>query len=111
MLVRIVKMHFKVDRVEDFIAQFAYMRPRILAQEGCTFVELLQDAKDPTIFFTYSYWASEEDLNRYRYTELFQNTWKRVKTWFSDKPEAWSVERVFAEFKGMEDPLELSDKH
>jgi heme-degrading monooxygenase HmoA len=41
--------------------------------------------------FTYSQWDSEESLNAYRQTELFVQTWKRTKTLFQEKAEAWSV--------------------
>jgi len=57
-------------------------------------LELWRDANTPNIFFTYSFWNSEDDLNAYRHSELFRKTWKETKALFSDKPEAWSVEML-----------------
>jgi heme-degrading monooxygenase HmoA len=42
--------------------------------------------------FTVSIWESEDDLNAYRNSELFENTWAKTKVLFNDKPEAWSLE-------------------
>ena len=45
-------------------------------------------------FFTYSYWDSENDLNNYRKSELFNEVWTFTKKLFNAKPEAWSVEKL-----------------
>jgi heme-degrading monooxygenase HmoA len=60
---------------------------------GCNHLELLNDIKTSNIFFTYSYWDSENDLNNYRDSELFKEVWSKTKVLFNDKPEAWSVEQ------------------
>jgi heme-degrading monooxygenase HmoA len=46
------------------------------------------------VLFTYSLWESEADLNAYRHSELFEDTWKHTKALFADKPAAWSVDTV-----------------
>ncbi len=56
-------------------------------------VELLNDINAPEIFFTYSKWESEQDLDEYRRSELFQLVWGKTKMMFADKPEAWSLEK------------------
>ncbi|QLH45008.1 MAG: hypothetical protein HWD58_05010 [Bacteroidota bacterium] len=38
-----------------------------------------QDADEPTIFYTYSWWNHADDLENYRISTLFQDTWGRVK--------------------------------
>ena len=91
MIVRIVKMEFQEDRIPDFLNIFAGSRDRILAFEGCSHVQLLQDVTDPSVFFTYSYWDTEEQLNTYRESELFAGVWARTKALFKAKPMAWST--------------------
>jgi len=46
------------------------------------------------VFFTYSYWDSEKDLNNYRDSQLFKEVWSNTKILFNLKPEAWSVDKI-----------------
>jgi len=93
MLVRIVKMKFRDDALSDFYQMFDQKKERIRSQQGCLKLELLADIKDSSTIFTYSYWESEEDLNRYRHSELFGKVWKETKSYFSERAEAWSLEQ------------------
>jgi len=91
MIKRIVKLTFQEDKLEAFKAIFEESKSKIRAFEGCKHVELLQGVAPDNIFFTFSIWESEDDLNKYRHSELFQGTWAKTKVLFSDKPQAWSV--------------------
>lgn len=94
MLVRIVKMRFQEDKIDAFLNNFQEVKEKIRGFEGNQFLELYQDKNDKRIFFTYSYWKSEEHLENYRNSELFKEVWQFTKTLFSDKPEAWSVDKL-----------------
>jgi len=94
MLVRIVKMGFHPENIETFLADFEEKKEYIRKSPGCRLLELYRGQQDKTIFFTYSYWDSEEDLNNYRNSELFKDVWSRTKVLFNKKPEAWSVDKV-----------------
>lgn len=90
-LIRIVKMEFTAQGAETFLAIFETASPKIAAFPGCLSVQLLRDHHDPARFFTYSRWESPDDLEKYRYSELFQSTWARTKPLFRARAEAWSV--------------------
>ena len=94
MLVRIVKMSFHEEKIPDFLENFELMKEKIRNAPGNRFLELYQDKNDKCIFFTYSYWESETDLNNYRNSELFDGVWTFTKKLFNAKPEAWSVEKL-----------------
>ncbi|WP_179010017.1 putative quinol monooxygenase [Winogradskyella forsetii] len=94
MLVRIVKMSFEPSKIEEFLANFETVKEKIRNFEGCQFLELYRDQNTTNIFFTYSYWDSEEDLNNYRHSELFKGVWAKTKPLFNGKPEAWSVDKL-----------------
>lgn len=94
MLVRIVKMKFKVENISLFKSVFQKNKETIRHFEGCTFLELYQDENDETIFFTYSYWEKEKHLEAYRNSDFFKGVWSNTKTLFSDKAEAWSVTKI-----------------
>ncbi len=94
MLVRIVKLSFEPSKIEEFLANFETNKEKIRDFKGCSFLELYRDQNTTNIFFTYSYWDSEADLNRYRHSALFKSVWAKTKPLFNEKPEAWSVDKV-----------------
>jgi hypothetical protein len=93
MFIRIVKMKFKAEHCEDFEANFDRNKDKIRSFPGCQRLELLHDKNDPCIYFTYSYWNDDSDLENYRNSDLFKGVWAYTKTLFDAKPEAWSVEQ------------------
>lgn len=95
MLIRIVKMTFREETINEFISVFNASKNKIRRFEGCLHLELLRDINNPCVFFTYSYWESETHLNTYRHSDLFQSVWSNTKLFFSEKPEAWSVEQKY----------------
>ena len=96
MFVRIVKMSFKEDKIDDFIINFNNNKDKIRNTQGCKLLELYRDKTNPTVFFTYSYWDTELDLENYRNSQLFNKVWNITKLLFKDKPEAWSVDKVYS---------------
>lgn len=93
MFIRIVKLTFQPDKVETFTSFFEEHKTRIRNFEGCMLLELYQDKQNPCIFFTYSYWEHENALEVYRNSTLFKDIWGTTKMWFSNKAEAWSVDK------------------
>jgi quinol monooxygenase YgiN len=94
MLVRIVKMSFHEDKISNFLENFEVIKEKIRNASGNRLLELYQDKSDQCIFFTYSYWETEQDLENYRNSELFLEIWTETKKLFNKKPEAWSVDKV-----------------
>ena len=94
MFIRIVKMRFQEDKIEAFLNNFEEVKHHIRNFEGNRFLELYQDKNDKRIFFTYSYWETEDDLENYRRSELFYDVWTFTKKLFNAKPEAWSVDKL-----------------
>ena len=79
MFTRIVKMEFQEDKVASFLANFETVKHNIRSFKGCMHLELWQDKNQPTIFFTYSKWEKESDLETYRNSELFKGVWATTK--------------------------------
>ena len=94
MFVRIVKMSFHEDKIDAFLSNFEAIKHHIRNFPGNRFLELYRDRDDPTIFFTYSYWENEDDLENYRKSELFNEVWAFTKQLFKAKAEAWSVDKL-----------------
>jgi quinol monooxygenase YgiN len=92
MITRIVKMHFREDALPEFLDLFNQISQEIRGFSGCKELKLLIDKKNKGIVFTYSKWESEEQLNDYRHSAFFSQTWKRTKSLFAHKAEAWTVE-------------------
>lgn len=94
MLVRIVKLSFKPEKIEEFLSNFETSKTKIRGFKGCNFLELYRDQNNTDVFFTYSYWNTEKDLENYRNSELFKGIWAVTKPMFNAKPEAWSVDKL-----------------
>jgi heme-degrading monooxygenase HmoA len=94
MFVRIVKMSFHEDKISNFLENFEVIKEKIRNAPGNRLLELYQDKTDKCIFFTYSYWETEQDLENYRNSELFFKIWTDTKKLFNNKPEAWSVDKL-----------------
>lgn len=93
MIIRIVKMTFDPQKTDDFLKIFDESKQLIREMKGCSHLELLSDINSPNIYFTYSYWNSESDLNEYRNSPLFADVWTKTKALFSAKAEAWSLQQ------------------
>ncbi|MFO7258053.1 MAG: antibiotic biosynthesis monooxygenase [Bacteroidota bacterium] len=93
MIVRIVRMHFMPEAVDDFLDIYGRTEAAIRNMAGCTYLELMRDAENPNVLITVSHWESVTALNNYRKSELFKSVWRRVKTLFAQPAEAFSMER------------------
>lgn len=94
MFIRIVKMSFKEDKIDLFLDNFHQNKEEIRNFKGCLKLELYRDKQDKSIFFTYSYWDTEQDLENYRNSGLFKNVWANTKLLFNKKPQAWSLDKI-----------------
>ena len=94
MLIRIVKLTFRPEEVETFLANFETNKKAIRASEGCRRLELLKVEGEEAVFMTYSWWDGPEFLEMYRHSELFKAVWSKTKPLFAAKPEAWSLDRL-----------------
>lgn len=91
MITRIVKMTFRPEEVNNFLAVFEANKKFIAASEGCRSLRLLHEKDKPHVFFTISEWDSEDHLNAYRNSALFEKVWGTTKLMFASKAEAWTL--------------------
>tara|TARA_R100000306_G_scaffold61347_1_gene63623 strand:- start:768 stop:1064 length:297 start_codon:yes stop_codon:yes gene_type:complete len=94
MFTRIVKMDFIPSEIPAFLENFEEVKERIRNFPGCQFLELYREKNNSTIFFTYSRWNSEADLENYRHSDLFKKVWSETKPRFQNKAQAWSVDTL-----------------
>jgi quinol monooxygenase YgiN len=92
---RIVRLAFAIEKRDDFIKVFKKhqlsMKDRF---EGCLSLEAFEDKKHPGVFFTFSVWKEEAALEKYRSSEYFREIWSTIKPWFSEKAQAWSLDKI-----------------
>ena len=84
-------MEFQHAHVDDFLAHFNTIKSLIRNFPGVQHLELHRDANQANVFYTYSKWNGESDLEAYRRSELFNTTWAQVKLWFEAKAQAFSL--------------------
>lgn len=88
-------MTFIPIQIDAFKQLFDEVKDKIIKMPGCNHLELWKDIAKDNVLYTYSIWDSETDLNNYRNSDLFISTWKETKIKFSEKAQAWSVEKLF----------------
>lgn len=91
MINRIVRLSFHEENIEAFLTIFENSKNLIANFPGCNGLTLLQDANHANVFYTYSLWGAENDLENYRHSELFKTTWAATKALFDNKPMAFST--------------------
>jgi len=96
MFTRIVKMEFNAEEIETFLANFEAIKSKVRNFPGCKFLELYRDQNNTNVFFTYSRWENESDLENYRNSELFKGVWATTKPMFRSKAQAWSVDTLYS---------------
>lgn len=94
MFTRIVKMEFEKENIPAFLSNFEEVKKKIRNSPGCCFLELYRDKNNEAIFFTYSRWEDEDDLENYRNSPLFKEVWSQTKPLFRKRAEAWSVDTL-----------------
>ncbi len=89
-------MTFREEAVPDFLENFHQHKAQIRSFPGCERLLLLNDVNQSNVYFTYSWWQGEEDLEAYRHSDLFKGVWAFTKQLFADKPQAWSTQEIEA---------------
>ena len=89
-------MEFQHAHTDDFVRHFKSVAPLIRAFPGVRHLALHRDVTQSNVFYTYSIWDGESDLETYRQSDLFNDAWRQAKSWFSEKPQAFSLRRECA---------------
>jgi quinol monooxygenase YgiN len=94
MLIRLVRMWFEPDNVDEFLRLYHAAHPTISSQPGCFGVRLVRQIDDPASFATWSRWESAAALDAYRTGPFFRAFWPQVRALFRVPAEAVSFEEV-----------------
>jgi heme-degrading monooxygenase HmoA len=86
-------MHFTEAGVDEFLEIFNANKAAIRSFPGCLHLQLLKDLNDSNTYTTLSHWDNEQSLENYRKSELFGSVWGRVKTLFSERSQAFSLQK------------------
>ena len=91
MILRLVKMTFKSEEIDNFLDYFETIKDEIEKTPGIISLRVYQDNNNPNVVFTHSKWLSNSYLDLYRRSEFFGKVWPKTKAMFDDKPMAWSL--------------------
>ncbi len=95
MILRVVKMELIEKKVELFELFMKNLKDEKLKQEGCLHHDIFCDKDNSLIYFSYTIWATEKYLKKYKKTELFKEVTRTIRTLCFKEPIAWTVENVF----------------
>jgi heme oxygenase (mycobilin-producing) len=93
MIIRIVRMHFTEAGVAEFLEIFNRNKEAIRNFPGCGHLQLLKDHDDLYCYATLSHWDAQTSLDAYRKSALFEGVWGQVKSLFSARSQAFSLEK------------------
>jgi quinol monooxygenase YgiN len=93
-----VKLQFRETEIASFIRIFNENKLNVSNFNGCLGMRLLNDLQNPCIFYTYSQWESEDALNNYRKSTIFNTVWISIKPLFELPAEACSTDVYFDSF-------------
>lgn len=94
MITRIVKMSVKKDKVKDFVRYFEKYNEEIKIFDGCEHHDFLEDKNDASVFFTYTTWKSERQIERYRRSETHRLHKQKLQEFYEKDDSAWTVEKI-----------------
>ena len=92
---RLVRMSFQTDRISDFMEVFEDSKEKIRNFPGCLALNLIVDFEDSSIIYTSSIWRAIEDLENYRNSELFIQTWRKTKLHFKEKAQTSTFNVIY----------------
>jgi len=95
MIKRIVRLTMK-DTVSMQAFEDIYERrnPHKKSVKGCLDVKVMRDVNEENVYYTVSTWESNGDLEAYRQSPYFKETWPMVKANLAKRAEAYSMMEI-----------------
>ena len=94
MIYRVVTLYIKPEESSFFEDFFRQRKAQIEAFAGCRRAQLLRDTALPSTYYTLSEWDSEADLEAYRVSPFFKETWRLTKSLFENRAAAFSADPI-----------------
>ncbi len=94
MVTRVVKLTFRPECIDEFMAIFEESKAIISSFEGNIYLALMKDIDNKNIFFTISQWKAIENLEGYRSSDYFASVWIRTKALFAEKAQVWTLDKI-----------------
>ncbi len=91
MIYRVVTLTIRPEETVFFEDFFRQRKAQIEGFAGCRQAQLLRNTGQPNVFYTLSEWEREEDLEAYRQSDFFKDTWRITKSLFEDRAAAFSA--------------------
>ncbi len=95
MIIRVVRMEVIDTKLELFNHFMDNVKEVKTELKGCIHYDVLRDKRYANVFYGYTIWEAENDLVKYRKSELFKETVRTVNQFCVKKSQAWTVENVF----------------
>lgn len=95
MIKRIVRLTLK-DNTSKAAFEEIYNRrnPHKNGVQGCHDVKVMKDVNEENIYYTVSTWESNDDLEAYRHSDYFKETWPMVKAHLATRAKAFSLMEI-----------------
>ena len=92
MIKRVVRLTVKDAAAKEAFQEIYRSRnPYKNGVKGCQDVKVMKDVNEDNVYYTVSLWDRNEDLEAYRQSDYFAETWPMVKAQLSKRAEAFSM--------------------
>ena len=95
MIVRVIDVFVKKERVEEFIRATVANHQGSIREPGCLRFDILQSEPEPVRFFLYEVYRDERAAQEHKETSHY-NTWKQEVEAMMDRPRQGNSCKVIA---------------
>lgn len=86
-------MHIKTKDIVKFRDTFTNYQSQIKDFKGCMQHDIFCDKEKEEIYYSYTIWDSEKNLNKYRKSTLLKEINTNIIQYCSKDPQAWTIDK------------------
>lgn len=88
-------MTVKEQYIDSFRKRVPVISNEVRRVSGCMHNDIFRDRNNDNIFYSYTIWSSEEDIERYLKSMYYKEIWGDIWDYFKKEPMAWKIDNMF----------------
>ena len=95
MIIRVVKIPIKDASINSFIKRIPIISNEVRRVSGCIHNDIFRDKMKENIFYSYTIWNSDEDIEKYLGSQYYKDIWGDLWDYFEGTPKSWKIDNIF----------------
>ncbi len=88
-------MTLKEAHVDSFKKRIPIISIEVRRVSGCMHNDIFRDKNKDNVFYSYTIWNSEEDIEKYLNSQYYKEIWNDLWDYFKIEPQAWKIDNIF----------------